>query len=50
MVQKHGMEYRKDAVRRTLLSWLTRKQIAIDLGISCFTQHFSLSISFSFVE
>jgi transposase len=33
MAQRHGTEFRKEAVRLTLTSGLTRKQIADDLGM-----------------
>ena len=33
MAQRHGTEFRKEAVRLALTSGLTRKQIAADLGI-----------------
>ena len=33
MAPRHGKEFRKEAVRLTLSSGLTRKQVADDLGV-----------------
>jgi transposase len=33
MTQRHGIEFRREAVRLALTSGLNRKQIAADLGI-----------------
>ena len=37
MAQRHGTEFRKEAVRLALTSGLTRKQIADDLGMGLST-------------